>query len=309
MVKCCVEITPLACSPIVNPYPSSPQPLLHYSVHLPRLHHSAFPLLSPTTPFRPLPNMYSQQGGRPSAGAPKVQNRYMKGRLPEGVDFAAYPGRSSTPLPTAESKSAERINQLKIWNEAATSDDKRRLNAAKGIGSGPNNSSARRTDSFKDAKDRHSASFHGSPPSASSNIQDPNSDQYRHVVPDAIAHPPSYHRTAVGTVGKPMQRNNDMFADRSDSESEEEYEDTHGSVNPQAVNPAADRFSGQPQTHWEHQRLPSAAPPPRPVVSQNIPRPVPPSRITNNNITNKPQSPAQPLPPGPKESKGCCTIM
>lgn len=91
------------------------------------------------------------------------RGRYMKGRLPEGVDFKAYPGRSSTPLPTAESKGAERINQLKIWNEAATNDDKRGLRAAQGkqaltaVGSG-----SRRTDSFRDAKERHSASFQGS---------------------------------------------------------------------------------------------------------------------------------------------------
>lgn len=84
----------------------------------------------------------------------------MKGRLPQGVDFKAYPGRSSTPLPTAESKSAERINQLKIWNEAATNDDKRRLRTAQSNQALTATSAGnRRTDSFKDARDRHSASF------------------------------------------------------------------------------------------------------------------------------------------------------
>lgn len=121
----------------------------------------------------------------------------MKGRLPEGVDFAAYPGRSSTPLPTAESKGAERINQLKIWNEAATNDDKRGLRAAQGkqaltaTGSG-----SRRTDSFKDAKERHSASFQGSDDSGQA--------------------------TANNAVHTKTSNKADIFADRSDDDSEEE---------------------------------------------------------------------------------------
>lgn len=111
--------------------------------------------------------MYSHPGGggRPgSKGGGGPNSRYVKGRLPEGVDFAAYPGRSSTPLPTAESKSAERINQLKIWNEAATNVGTPK--AKVGANGGGNFNSNRRTDSFKDAKDRHSASFQDDVPGA-----------------------------------------------------------------------------------------------------------------------------------------------
>lgn len=133
--------------------------------------------------------MYTQAGGRPGAGR-GGKGRYMKGRLPQGVDFKAYPGRSSTPLPTAESKSAERINQLKIWNEAATNDDKRRLHTAQSKQALTNAGSAnRRTDSFKDARDRHSASFQ------------PESTMSKE------------------TPAAPVR---DIFADRSGSESEED---------------------------------------------------------------------------------------
>lgn len=131
--------------------------------------------------------MYSQAGGRPGTGR-GGKGRYMKGRLPQGVDFKAYPGRSSTPLPTAESKSAERINQLKIWNEAATNDDKRRLHTAQSKQALTSAGSAsRRTDSFKDARDRHSASFQ------------PESSVEKET---------------------PAAPERDIFADRSDSESE-----------------------------------------------------------------------------------------
>eukprot|EP00171_Calliarthron_tuberculosum_P007647 IDg7647t1 len=145
--------------------------------------------------------MYSQAGGRPAPGrGGKTQGRYIKGRLPEGVDFAAYPGRSSTPLPTAESKSAERINQLKIWNEAATNDDKRRLNTAKSkqalTSSAPGN---RRTDSFKDARERHSASFQNAEADAEASAA------------AALEHP------------REGERDN-IFADRSD-EDEDDYEE------------------------------------------------------------------------------------
>lgn len=258
--------------------------------------------------------MYSQQGGRPGAGAPKMQNRYMKGRLPEGVDFAAYPGRSSTPLPTAESKSAERINQLKIWNEAATNDEKRRLNAAKGIGSGPPNPSAtRRTDSFKDAKDRHSASFHGTPPPPSSQSYGDGTADPDHIVADAIAHPPSYHRTAVRSVGVPAHRNNDMFADRSDSESEEDPDEPTGSVNPDVVNDDVDYVGGQGFKARDERKHTVPAPPSKPAVASPATPPLEssPSRITNHNLdTNKSQhAPQSNARREAKESKACCAIM
>lgn len=261
------------------------------------------------------PSMYSQQGGRPGSGAPKMANRYMKGRLPEGVDFAAYPGRSSTPLPTAESKSAERINQLKIWNEAATNDEKRRLNAAKGIGSGtPNPSGARRTDSFKDAKDRHSASFHGTPPPPSKRVSDPSTHP-DHVVADTIAYPPSYHRTAMGTVGAPRQNKNDMFADRSDSDTDEDADETAGSGTPaEAVSAyVSDRIAAEPLKKVDQAAhtapMPSGIPMNASAAFQASSPAAP--RATNNNINHsKSQSASTSNPhPEPKESKACCTIM
>lgn len=121
--------------------------------------------------------MYSRGGGPLGRGAGRG-GRYLKGRLPEGVGFSAYPGRSSTPMPTAESKGQERMNQLKIWNEAAGGgsgggkDGGGRLSASgrrssAGSGSGSIGGAAgktgslgeRRTDSFKEAKERHSNSF------------------------------------------------------------------------------------------------------------------------------------------------------
>lgn len=244
-----------------------------------------------------------------------MANRYMKGRLPEGVDFAAYPGRSSTPLPTAESKGAERINQLKIWNEAATNDEKRRLNAAKGIGSGPPNpSAARRTDSFKDAKDRHSASFHGTPSPQSKRVSDPPTHP-DHVVAEAIAHPPSYHRTAMGTVGAPRQNKSDMFADRSDSDTDEEADETNGSGPPaEAVSAyVSDRIAAEPLKNVDQAAHTTPMPLGKPMTSTAVPQASSPSpqRATNNNINpSKSQSPSTNNPhPEAKLSKACCTIM
>lgn len=214
--------------------------------------------------------MYSHQGGARPGAPPKMSNRYMKGRLPEGVDFAAYPGRSSTPLPTPESKSAERINQLKIWNEAATNDDKRRLNASKSkavnVTSAP---SARRTDSFKDAKDRHSASFHGAPPPSD------KSD-------------PAHMRSAIRTGGLPVPTNKDMFADRSDSESEEDdypVESPQPPV-PMSIPDNVSRVAPSPPKHVTPPTLQPSSPPHRPPpLQQQQPR------------------------PEPKVAKACCTIM
>lgn len=168
-------------------------------------------------------------GGR---GGGRGGRGYMKGRLPEGVDFAAYPGRSSTPLPTAESKGAERINQLKIWNEAATNDDKRGLKgnlggkqalAAAGSGS-------RRTDSFKDAKNRHSASF---------------TDE---------------EKAAQKRPGKKV----DMFADRSDDsddESEDEEEEEVAVAPPKKAEPAAVPPPPPPQAQQAPPQQAQEAPP------------------------------------------------
>lgn len=253
--------------------------------------------------------MYSHQGGRPGSGAPRMTNRYMKGRLPEGVDFAAYPGRSSTPLPTAESKSAERINQLKIWNEAATNVDKRRLNHNT-LGSSPSASlgSGRRTDSFKQAKDRHSASFSGSPPSANNPSNNPDL---------ANTNSANSQRHPIRTGGI-LAHTRDMFADRSDSDSEDdddEYNDlppsdqqTH-TLNPSPDNPSNtivhDSNPINPQTvkkpdeisHTIHQNV-------KPNTSQfqQVNSPIQPIQ--------KPQ-PTQPVPPQqePKDSKACCIIM
>lgn len=260
--------------------------------------------------------MYSQQAGsRPGTAPPKIANRYMKGRLPEGVDFAAYPGRSSTPLPTAESKSAERINQLKIWNEAATNDDKRRLNAAKGIGSGvATATAARRTDSFKDAKDRHSASFHTQSTSSPSH---PNPD---HIVADATAHPPSYNRSAVGTVGNgQILKENDIYADRSDSESDEDLDDSppHPNYNP------AERFAPSatvnsdyaPANHPVRHHNAASANTHTPAVqsAKYTPAPLPSHAPPQTRPAHTNHDKTMGLGPGthaqPKESKACCTIM
>lgn len=190
--------------------------------------------------------MYSQAGGRPAPGrGGKTQGRYVKGRLPQGVDFAAYPGRSSTPLPTPESKSAERINQLKIWNEAATNDDKRRLQTAKSkqalTATAPAN---RRTDSFKDARERHSASFQNA--------------------------------EADSRANAPERERDNIFADRSDDDDEDDddEENDYGSggaqqaaaaaAPPDAAPPAGPRtLEATPAPVGT--RLPSAAPGPRPA--------------------------------------------
>ncbi|CAN8064962.1 unnamed protein product [Agarophyton chilense] len=217
-----------------------------------------------------------------------MANRYIKGRLPEGVDFAAYPGRSSTPLPTAESKSAERINQLKIWNEAATNDDKRRLGASKTLGVNVASVSAtRRTDSFKQAKDRHSASFHSNSPSA------PPRD--------------AEHRTTVRHTSVPLNRNKDMFADRSDSESDEYVPEDF----PEPQPPAPDH-SQRPQhapTRPEAPSRPVSVPPsrpanPDPVTHNPHPRPVSAPAPTAFSTPDA-------FPPAnqPKRKNACCIVM
>lgn len=181
--------------------------------------------------------MYSQTGGRPAPGrGAKMQGRYIKGRLPEGVEFGTYPGRSSTPLPTAESKSAERINQLKIWNEAATNDDKRRLQTAKSKQALTAATSAnRRTDSFKDARERHSASFQN-------------------------------QQQQGGTdTGAPEKR--DIFADRSDEDDDDEDDDpppppqaTHTDARSKAAPPPA------PPQELRPMPAPTATAPPAPSL-------------------------------------------
>lgn len=243
--------------------------------------------------------MYSQPGGRPGGaggtgavggaagvGGGKVGNRYMKGRLPEGVDFAAYPGRSATPLPTAESKGAERINQLKIWNEAATNDDKRRLGAVVAPGG------ERRTDSFKDARERHSASFqtkggsgHGSPAESASRV--------------------ASRAARSGTIGPAVPRKNDMFADRSDSESDEEGDlglgvNGHNLVAEDpvpAVNDIVAAVAVEPE-------VPRPAPPSPPVKQAASP----PSPSPVQQSSPAPAVPDQPSPEI-KQTKACCVIM
>ncbi|KAI0561980.1 pleckstriny domain containing protein [Gracilaria domingensis] len=218
-----------------------------------------------------------------------MANRYIKGRLPEGVDFAAYPGRSSTPLPTAESKSAERINQLKIWNEAATNDDKRRLGASKTLGvNATSGSTTRRTDSFKQAKDRHSASFHSTPPSNSSRSAE--------------------HRTSVRHTSVPLNRNKDMFADRSDSESEEE-EVPEDYPEPELSAPHDVQQTQQVPHRPQPTTRPLSVPPPRPsnpnpVPDNPHPRPVSAPAPTALNTPDA-------FPPAnqPKRNNACCIIM
>ena len=225
-----------------------------------------------------------------------MANRYMKGRLPEGVDFAAYPGRSSTPLPTAESKSAERINQLKIWNEAATNDDNRRLNASKAKGANVSSAAAtRRTDSFKDAKDRHSASFHGATPANSSD-------------PKPVDHS---QRSAIRTGGLPLPANNDIFADRSDSESDEEAAPINYQPDPpSAPDPAFRSARGPDQAAKKAEQMVSS-PPTAPAkanisaVAPAIPQPTAAAAPLKNPSATE-QAPPR---PEPKQSKGCCVIM
>lgn len=224
-----------------------------------------------------------------------MTNRYMKGRLPEGVDFAAYPGRSSTPLPTAESKSAERINQLKIWNEAATNDDKRRLNAqkAKGVSMTGSTASTRRTDSYKDAKDRHSASFHGAPPPP---------------VESTMSH------TSGRTTGAGLPSKSDMFADRSDSESEDD--DLPDSTPLVPVAPthqvASQELPSEPLRDELHVQNADADQGPRAAPMAYVPsKPVedlPQASHPRNEPTSTRHDNAPAQPP-PKEAKGCCVIM
>lgn len=284
----------LLVSPSFFTSPTPPPPTLQQPLSLCQLvlENSSAPYLHCSTPVFHAPStyslfffiMYSHQGGRP--GAPTMTNRYMKGRLPEGVDFAAYPGRSSTPLPTAESKSAERINQLKIWNEAATNDDKRRLNASKAKGVNvATTASTRRTDSYKDAKDRHSASFHGAPPP-------PLESKLDHS-----------QRTSIRTGGVPLAANKDMFADRSDSESDE---DSLGpDIQDERVEDPVPMPPNPPQNKTQHS---SPSPPTAPAnisaVAPAMPHPIPTPR-RNDPSTVAPESSI----PQPKESKACCTIM
>lgn len=261
-----------------------------------------------------------------AAAVAKGPNRYMKGRLPEGVDFAAYPGRSSTPLPTAESKSAERINQLKIWNEAATNDDKRRLPA--GIGKNPGlgivGSTTRRTDSYKEAKDRHSASFHGAPPPG----QNPSAadlELHNHLQSNTRS-----IRTGAGTNALPSKR--DMFADRS--ESDEEDDDDVDENHPD--NPNRRRVTDVEITHNVEPEMTTGADQIQPVVdnvhSPNVDvernvnaqphTPLPPvSQMpqTHHDVgqipeTTSRQQPSNATSPSPQPSQSsnqskCCTIM
>jgi hypothetical protein len=240
----------------------------------------------------------------------------MKGRLPEGVDFAAYPGRSSTPLPTAESKGAERINQLKIWNEAATSDDKRRLHAAQGktalasAGSG-----SRRTDSFKDAKERHSASFQsssgpdgggggGGGGGSSSNNNNNNAGV------DADADDPNYTPPDAAAMGGPGGSGAgapkvDMFADRSDSDSDD------GRLGGNAHHEDDMNVPAQ-RTAAENQKL---TPPAAVQTTAAAPRgPSDPERVTpapakaKATTADAPGTAATTAPP-PKEAKGGCCVL
>ncbi|PXF47197.1 hypothetical protein BWQ96_02972 [Gracilariopsis chorda] len=218
-----------------------------------------------------------------------MTNRYIKGRLPEGVDFAAYPGRSSTPLPTAESKSAERINQLKIWNEAATNDD-RRLGAGKTLGVNVATVSAtRRTDSFKQAKDRHSASFHATLPTSN-----PSADSER--------------RANIRHASIPLNRNKEIFADRSDSESDDEPLE-HALDSP-IPSPHQPPHPQQPATRPQTTSRPVSVPParpsnPYPTADNPHPRPVSAPPAQNN------MSPPEAFPPArqPKSKNACCIIM
>lgn len=255
----------------------------------------------------------------------KGPNRYMKGRLPDGVDFAAYPGRSSTPLPTAESKSAERINQLKIWNEAATNDDKRRLPA--GIGKNPGlgivGTTTRRTDSYKEAKDRHSASFHGAPPPGQ-NPTAADMELHNHLLSTQRS-----IRTGAGTTALPSK--GDMFADRSDSDDEDDVEldDTHagrgrGNLNDISQNSAFEKtplgdqvepvlINNEPSDVPMEQNMTQEAhvAPPKvthpPPQAHSDPGQIPETTSRQQPSSVPPRS-TQP-PPSSKQSKGCCSIM
>lgn len=258
----------------------------------------------------------------------KGPNRYMKGRLPDGVDFAAYPGRSSTPLPTAESKSAERINQLKIWNEAATNDDKRRLPA--GIGKNPGlgivGTTTRRTDSYKEAKDRHSASFHGAPPPGQ-NPTAADMELHNHLLSTQRS-----IRTGAGTTALPSK--GDMFADRSDSDDEDDDElddsqianASRGRGNPNDIsqNPAFEKTplgdqvepvltNNQPSDVPMEQNLTQEAHVTSPPVTQPPPQAHSdvgqiPETTSRQQPSSVPPPSTQP-PPSSKQSKGCCSIM
>ncbi len=210
--------------------------------------------------------MYSQPGGRPGQGR---QGRYIKGRLPEGVDFAQYPGRSSTPLPTAESKSAERINQLKIWNEAAAG------SALKPGASQPQ--ANRRTDSFKDARERHSSSF-----------QDGGAGGVRNGIPPEKKRIPR----------------DDIYADRSDDDDDDDDEEeeleqsTTNHFDPHTHVTAA---TGAPMNNV----APAPAAPPRTSPPPH-PTHVAPTAASGGTGGGGPST-----APGmqAKESKGCCVLM
>lgn len=309
---------PLTSPPLFPPFLTHFRPCPHIilpnpSLYTPSAPHTSTPhIFLPSHPHphsppysHPLPLrlMYSQQtphAPQPASNAPNMTNRYMKGRLPEGVDFSSYPGRSSTPLPTAESKSAERINQLKIWNEAATNDDKRRLNPkSKGVSVSGSSSSTRRTDSFKDAKDRHSASFHA-PPSPST--------------PTTSAPPTRAIRTGAGPI--PVT-NKEMFADRSESDSEDELHDSQGQ-------PLAPNDHHHHHHHHVHQTDAHASSAPQshsPAVAVTAPPPANhlPHTQPIHEEDNHPAAAAQhadnlaapaSAPPEQKDAKGgCCTIM
>lgn len=215
--------------------------------------------------------MYSQPGGRPGQG--RQQGKYMKGRLPEGVEFGQYPGRSSTPLPTAESKSAERINQLKIWNEAATG-------SALKPGSSQPIATNRRTDSFKDARDRHSSSF-----------QDQNN-------------------TAKSNEKKRIPRD-DIYADRSDDEDDEDDDDDDDGEDDESTtndpHTTVTAASGQPVTNASN--VSQSRAPPNQVPSSHHHhhhhQHSPPVNTTTAPIGG---SSASPPSTQPKENKGCCVL-
>jgi len=223
--------------------------------------------------------MYSHERGGNKTGA---SNRYVKGRLPQGVDFAAYPGRSSTPLPTAESKSAERINQLKIWNEAATN-----VGTPKSKPGAISNAN-RRTDSFKDAKDRHSASFQ----------EDGNGN--------TNGNGNGKHSTTT-TRAKAV----DIYANASSSDDDdEETENTNAHEEQDAA-----QYQYQYQQHQHHGEPnynnntntdTNANTVPVPAVAVNENKQAAPPAIVP--AAAAPAAEARPAE-APKESKGCCVIQ
>ena len=248
--------------------------------------------------------MYSQPGpGGPIRGG-RAHGRYMKGRLPEGVDFAAYPGRSSTPLPTAESKSAERINQLKIWNEAATNDEKRRLNTVKSKQAlAHSGSGSRRTDSFKEAKERHSASFHSDKKETDAkdrdiyaNRSDSDSDaepQYEETRDHCTPGPDVHFNNAAGiqeTAGVvPTKHVEDVVP---------------ANTIPHASSPSRMEANGRPIVHPTESAMMNTTPP-----TQAYPHP---NMKPNIGAYPNPPTSAQSLHPGQsqrKEKSACCTIQ